>query len=52
MTALFLGQGIINFMNLRKCLAWLEMSIQQAQRDDPNNNIMWPALQLKCKRLK
>jgi len=51
MTLLFLGIGFVNLKSIRSCLFVVNVFRQQAERDDPNNNIMGPGLELKQKNL-
>ena len=52
MTALFLCQGVINILSLRQCIIVVQAFRAQSRRDDPNNDIMGPALTMKLKNLK
>lgn len=44
MTLLFLGIGFVNIKSIKECLLVINAFRQQAERDDPNNNIMGAAL--------
>ena len=51
MTMLFLGLGIINVLSLKKCIIVVRAFRDQTMRDDPNNNVMGRALEMKAKNL-
>jgi len=51
MTVLFLGIGFVNIKSIKECLIVVNAFRRQANVDDPNNNIMGPALELKQKNL-
>jgi len=52
MTSLFLGIGVVNVTSIRKCIMVLEIFRDQSRRDDPNNNVMGPSIDLKARKLK
>ena len=51
MTLLFLGIGFVNIKSIKECIIVVNAFRRQANVDDPNNNIMGPALELKQKNM-
>jgi len=51
MTILYVGLGVVNLRSTKQCLVVVNAFREQSERDDPNNNIMGPQLELKQKNL-
>ena len=50
MTVLYIGLGITNAKNIRKCISTLKMFALQSLRDNPHD-IMLPGIKLKSRIL-
>lgn len=47
MTVLFMGIGFANIKSIKECIVVINAFRLQAERDNPNNNFMGPAFELK-----